>query len=151
MTPQEAYDGMRAFYLRPDTMLGRKFDGTFCEYVVHDRTTGEPCEQARCAVGCLLPMDVLAAHGGEINATGNIAELLDEAYRDDRWGERVFEALGIDPYAEERTAAEGELFGFLEAAQGVHDNANAYPTKTDVIRGLDELAESCGLRVGGAL
>lgn len=135
MTMQEAYDRMRAFYSRPDTMLGRYRGG--CEYI----SKGD--ELARCAVGTVLPVELLMERGEELNLLGGLPNVKRSFDNGNHNAEEMFQALGLT----DGGTFNVELYEFLREAQELHDRDDVYPYKDDVITGLDELARSWGLKV----
>lgn len=136
MTMQEAYDRMRAFYSREDTFLAR-YAGA-CEYIQNGNET------TRCAVGCLLPMELLEESGETLNSIGGIANVKWRFEEGNPAATQAFEALGLT----DGETFDHELFQFLQGAQNIHDDAE---TKAHVIEELDDLALAHGLVVGGQL
>lgn len=93
MTPQEAYDGIRAWFTRPGAV--RAVDGGVCGGVCAYRGDRDPASPRRCAAGCLLP---------------------DELYRPTMEMQPVDELPVFKKFL-------GPAFDFVREAQGRHDCA----------------------------
>ena len=138
MTTQEAYEGIRRHFSRRYVLFGAgpspKGLGTVCLY----RGDGDPANDTRCAVGCLIPNDL---YDPAMESVG-VLDLIDN------FGVLQGYFYGVDT-------------GFLRAAQTLHDrygiaavrdNLNRYSQTYEILRGafireLDGLAVANGLSI----
>lgn len=121
MTPQEAYEQIRAWFSKPDAQLAWDTESGGCVY----RGNSDPHSPLRCAVGCLIPDDKYKPsfeHCG-LRQPG-----------DDLDGGMV--------------VANADLRRFLSAAQDVHDHyASLDATTEEFLVELDTVAERHGLEL----
>jgi len=117
---QEAYEGMREWFSRPNAEFGYDHAERMCVY----RLDGDPTSLVRCAYGSLIP---------------------DEVY--DPVSENLTVSSDDLPKPMQLWANE-DAREFMTAAQSKHDYLARYDKTTDeFVRGLDDLAAEYGLTV----
>lgn len=137
MTTQEAYERIREYFSRPGAELGKSDHGS-CAYIT--------ASGAKCAVGCLIPDEILSKWGNSLNESGSLEGLKDGVV--DNYG-HFFMAFRDIPGLQELLNgedAEGQRkFDFLSEAQKRHDDSFT-KTAEQFVAKLDVLAGEFGLR-----
>jgi hypothetical protein len=111
VTAQEAYEKQIDWFSKPGAVFGATFnehDGTTCCYRSRDN------QQARCAVGCLIPdeIDVSSFNEASFGAALNFEQVSEFFYGDD------YDEMNRDN-------AQEALYQYLCEAQQLHDNCAA--------------------------
>ena len=145
MTTQEAYDKIREYFSHPEAEFGVGEDGS-CEYI--------SSEGRKCAVGCLIPHEILSDYGELLNNSGSLDGLQTGGVTD-----TGFVAFRDVPGLKDLLNGDDEegrhKLAFLKAVQSSHDliGGSGRGEREDMdtfLVSLDDLAAGYGLQIAVA-